>query len=88
MKTLREIITENVGYDIADTAYFNQLGYNESTLDEIPLSHAKIIGWLKCDVWNIGIGYHVSTNTSEMFVEYNSDDAEDIEALPKSAWQS
>ena len=87
MKTLREIIIENVGNDIADAEYLDQLGYRESMLNEVPISHASIKGWLKCDVWNIGIGYHVSTNTAEMFVEYNSDEAEDIEALPKSAWK-
>jgi hypothetical protein len=86
MKTLREIIIDNVGTDIADTEYFRILGYAEETLNEIPISHATITGWLKCDVWNIGIGYHVSTDTTEMFVEYNSDEAEDIEALPENAW--
>lgn len=66
MKTLREIIIENVGDDVADNRYFEELGYHPDNLEEIPDHLGKING---ADVWKLSTGFHISTDTAEFYAE-------------------
>jgi len=66
-KTLRQIITENVGADIATDQYFTDLGYNSESLDCVPTlaGHCWDGSSDPATVWEIGAGeYHVSSSTA------------------------
>ena len=71
MATLRQIITEAVGEDIATEKYFDDLGYDQETLDD----EARFIGTVpdginraKVYVPSCG-GWHVSTQVYNYWVE-------------------
>ena len=71
-KTLRQIITENVGADIATDRYFADLGYNSESLDCVPTLAGRCWDGSSdpADVWEIGAGeYHVSSSTSEQYCD-------------------
>ena len=91
--SLRKLIIESVGDDIADDDYLAELGYDEDTLNTPPLAYAKLTtrhSRHSCGdiVYKLQEGYHLSTATAEFYVDPDEGEGviEDIEALPEDAW--
>ncbi len=79
MKTLKEIITESVGEDIATKEYLAELGYSEETLD----AEAPFVGTVPDGINRARVhapscgGWHISTQV----YEYWTEDPADVAAL-------
>lgn len=71
MATLRQVIAENVGHDIATPEYFAGLGYDADALnDEAPLIGTCPNGINEAEVYMPSCGgYHISTQTTEFYQE-------------------
>jgi enhancing lycopene biosynthesis protein 2 len=76
--TLREIIIENVGTDIATSDYLAGLGYEDL---DIPVE-AKV-EFEDHTVYALGFGYHISVNSG---AEYFTDGDDDIDNIPDEKW--